>query len=269
MGSATRHESASSSRRSASQEASDKHKKDGAEEALKRLQEHVHQMAAKKKTEGRLPEPSVAVMSLLGELGSVPNALSLSRVFLGPVVAYWVVEDMWGPAVVGLAVAGASDWLDGYVAKRQGQQSVLGSYLDPFADKVLIGCVVAALVYKGSLPAWVAGTVIARDFFLVAGTIAHHSGRTKTPGLSWKELLEAGRGGQTESGNVRLVQPLFVSKVNTVVQLMLVASCMSQGLMGWPGDGEILTLSYATVCTTLLSWGAYARGYLMGSSRLP
>lgn len=66
-----------------------------------------------------------------------------------------------------------------------------------------------------------------------------------------------------------LVQPLFVSKVNTVVQLCLVGGCMSQGLLGWPGDGEILLMSWATVATTLVSWGAYVHGYYGGKSRLP
>ena len=45
-----------------------------------------------------------------------------------------------------------SDWADGYVAKRYGQQSVLGSYLDPLADKVLIGCLVAVLTYEVGRP---------------------------------------------------------------------------------------------------------------------
>ena len=46
-----------------------------------------------------------------------------------------------------MAVAGASDWLDGWVARRSGKPNVLGSYLDPLADKVLVGCIVGALGY--------------------------------------------------------------------------------------------------------------------------
>ena len=66
-----------------------------------------------------------------------------------------ILHNLWGPAVISLAVAGASDWLDGYLARRLGQGSVLGSYLDPLADKVLICSTVAALGFEVS-HAWLA-----------------------------------------------------------------------------------------------------------------
>jgi len=54
----------------------------------------------------------------------------------------------WSLALPGLAASGVSDWLDGYFARRGGRHSVLGSYLDPLADKVLVGSVVASLGYS-------------------------------------------------------------------------------------------------------------------------
>ena len=51
-------------------------------------------------------------------------------------IGYWIVQGQWEPALVSLAVAGWSDWLDGYLARRFNQVSVLGTYLDPLADKV-------------------------------------------------------------------------------------------------------------------------------------
>lgn len=63
-------------------------------------------------------------------------------------VAWLILEGHNGAALGALAVAGASDWADGYVAKRWGQASVVGSYLDPAADKVLVGCTVAALAWQ-------------------------------------------------------------------------------------------------------------------------
>jgi len=71
----------------------------------------------------------------------------------GAGVAWLILEGHHGAALGVLAVAGVSDWADGYVAKRWGQASVVGSYLDPAADKVLIGCTVAALAYEARLPA--------------------------------------------------------------------------------------------------------------------
>ena len=66
----------------------------------------------------------------------------------GPLVAYLILEAHWPAAFVTLGIAGASDWLDGYVAKSTGQGSVLGSYLDPLADKILMGCTAGALAYE-------------------------------------------------------------------------------------------------------------------------
>lgn len=79
------------------------------------------------------------------EVINIPNALSMGRLLSGPVVAHLILQHHWPAAMITLAVAGISDWADGYAAKRWGQSSVLGSYLDPLADKVLVGCTVGAL----------------------------------------------------------------------------------------------------------------------------
>ena len=79
------------------------------------------------------------------EVINIPNALSMGRLLSGPVVAHMILQHHWPAAMVTLAIAGISDWADGYAAKHWGQSSVLGSYLDPLADKVLIGCTVGAL----------------------------------------------------------------------------------------------------------------------------
>jgi len=70
-----------------------------------------------------------------------------------------------------------SDWADGYFAARFEQRSVLGSYLDPLADKVLIACVVGALGWQGALSAPIVGVIVSRDALLVAGGFYHRCGR--------------------------------------------------------------------------------------------
>lgn len=141
---------------------------------------------------------------------------------------------------------------------------MLGSYLDPLADKVLICCTVGALVYKEILPMWVAAPVVARDMFLVIGTLIHHSRQQRGVGFQLLDYIRKTKGQQSE-----LVQPFFVSKINTVVQLSLVVSCMSHGWLGWPGNEEILILSQMTVGSTLLSWGAYIEAYRKGQKAIP
>lgn len=84
--------------------------------------------------------------------GHCMHACDCSTVLARSGVAWLILEGHHGAALAALAVAGASDWADGYVAKRWGQASVVGSYLDPAADKVLVGCTVAALAYEVSLP---------------------------------------------------------------------------------------------------------------------
>lgn len=79
------------------------------------------------------------------EVLNVPNMISLARLLSGPPIAAMIVYELWAPALCCLAVSSASDWLDGHLARRWGQGSRLGSYLDPLADKVLIGSTIAAL----------------------------------------------------------------------------------------------------------------------------
>ncbi|KAK9936087.1 hypothetical protein M0R45_012948 [Rubus argutus] len=62
-----------------------------------------------------------------------------------------IINDWYSAAMVDLAVSGATDWLDGYMARRMKINSVVGPYLDPLADKVLIGCVALAMVPKDLL----------------------------------------------------------------------------------------------------------------------
>lgn len=79
---------------------------------------------------------------------NLANGISVARLASGPLMAGYIVNEQWLPALVLLGAAGVSDWLDGFVARRYAQPSVLGSYLDPLADKVFVGCAVAALVYQ-------------------------------------------------------------------------------------------------------------------------
>lgn len=74
----------------------------------------------------------------------------MGRLLSGPIVAHLILQHQWPAAMVTLIIAGVSDWADGYAAKHWGQSSVLGSYLDPLADKVLVCCTVGALAAEVS-----------------------------------------------------------------------------------------------------------------------
>ncbi|QHO21200.1 Cardiolipin synthase (CMP-forming) [Arachis hypogaea] len=94
-----------------------------------------------------------------------------------------IMNEMYTSAMVGLAISGASDWLDGYVARKMKIDSVVGSYLDPLADKVLIACVALAMVHQDLLHPALVGIVVFRDVFLVGGAVYL---RASSLGWKWK-----------------------------------------------------------------------------------
>jgi CDP-diacylglycerol--glycerol-3-phosphate 3-phosphatidyltransferase len=98
---------------------------------------------------------------------TVPNALSVVRLAGIPLFLYLVLgphEDGW--AIVVLMVAGATDYLDGKIARRYGQFSRLGQLLDPAADRLYILATLLALVARDGLPLWWAVALIGRDVIL-------------------------------------------------------------------------------------------------------
>ncbi|KAF6253972.1 CDP-alcohol phosphatidyltransferase-domain-containing protein [Scenedesmus sp. NREL 46B-D3] len=104
---------------------------------------------------------------------SLPNLLSLSRVMSGPWAAYLVATQQWPLAFALTAAAAATDWADGYLARRLGHTSKLGSYLDPLGDKVLVASVVGTMGWNGMLPAWLAVLVVGRDTAQVCGMFVY------------------------------------------------------------------------------------------------
>lgn len=103
------------------------------------------------------------------QLRSVPNMITLSRLASTPVLCYWIINDEPKLAVVGCALAGLSDILDGYIAKHHGGGTVLGTYLDPFADKFFINSLAISLWYSGILPAPLVGLWATKDALLLGG----------------------------------------------------------------------------------------------------
>jgi CDP-diacylglycerol--glycerol-3-phosphate 3-phosphatidyltransferase len=97
---------------------------------------------------------------------NLPNSISLFRVLMVPVFMVFLLADVPGGDIVALCVfvvAAASDFLDGYFARRNQQVTVLGAFLDPLADKLLVTAALVSLVGMGELSAWVAMVVIARE----------------------------------------------------------------------------------------------------------
>ncbi|WP_245885167.1 CDP-alcohol phosphatidyltransferase family protein [Kineococcus rhizosphaerae] len=98
---------------------------------------------------------------------TVPNALSALRLLLVPVFAVLIVDGQDGWALAVLAVSGASDYLDGNLARRWNQVTRLGQVLDPFADRLYILTTLLGLAYRGLIPWWLVLVLVARDATMV------------------------------------------------------------------------------------------------------
>ncbi|MDO8835025.1 MAG: CDP-diacylglycerol--glycerol-3-phosphate 3-phosphatidyltransferase [Vicinamibacterales bacterium] len=109
---------------------------------------------------------------------NLPNSLTLVRIFLVPLLVVVLLTKPEGRLVPGLtnhmlgaaifAFASATDWLDGYVARRRKQVTVVGQLMDPLADKLLTAAAFISLVQMGAAPAWMIAIIIGREFAVTA-----------------------------------------------------------------------------------------------------
>src|SRR5690242_13180455 len=103
-----------------------------------------------------------------GRIVTVPNAISLIRLACAPIFVWLLAEDELLAAAALLAVLGASDWVDGWIARHFDQGSDLGKVLDPVADRILLLVAAVALLVQGSVPLVVGVLVLVREA-LVSG----------------------------------------------------------------------------------------------------
>ena len=207
---------------------------------------------------------------------NIPNSLSLARGASGPFIAYLILIEQWPMALAATAVSGATDWLDGHLARRFNQSGVLGSYLDPLGDKLLIGCLVTALAVKGLIPLWVASVVVGRDLALVGGLVYMRHRALKESRVRGEakgaitlsefcrtraaaEPVDSNEGALViGAGAMPMMQPLLISKINTVLQLALIGGSMSHAWMEWPDPTSLRSIEAVTAGTTALTCAAYA-----------
>ncbi|RWS12042.1 putative cardiolipin synthase (CMP-forming)-like protein, partial [Dinothrombium tinctorium] len=144
------------------------------------------------------------------------------------------------------SVAGITDLLDGYIARNfQNQQSVLGSFLDPFADKLLVATLFATLTYTGNIPVPLTAVILLRDVLLISGAAY----------LRYKSLPAPRKISRYFDFKYATVQisPTTISKINTAFQLSVVASTLTACLFGFVGHPFVTCLYWTTAGTTVAS----------------
>jgi len=176
---------------------------------------------------------------------NVPNIITLLRIAATPFAVWMILEGylMWAFWV--FVIAGISDAVDGFIAKRFNMETELGKFLDPLADKALLVSVYVSLGIEGLIPNWLVILVVFRDVFIVGGALLFE---TMTHSLT--------------------MQPLMVSKVNTTLQIVLAAAVMANAGYGIELDGGLDALVVATALATVLSGLSYAVVWIRRWSQL-
>ena len=170
---------------------------------------------------------------------NIPNSLTLGRIVLVPLVVWLIIshEMLW--AFVVFLLAGVSDALDGFLAKRFNWHTELGAYLDPIADKALLVSIYVTLGLAGHLPVWLVIAVVSRDILIIGAVM-----------LSWMLSRPIA------------MQPLLVSKVNTFSQIILAGLVLAELGLGLGLEPVIWVLIWITGSLTILSAAAYFWGWL-------
>ena len=179
-------------------------------------------------------------------LHHLPNIISIFRAILVLPIAFLLLESSWGRASILILVAGVSDGIDGYLARRFQWQSQLGAILDPLADKLLIVIIFIIMAYMGIIPIWLAGLVLGRDLIILSGALAY---RWLTKDID--------------------ISPLFISKVNTALQIIFVLALLYHlSIASLPvtllkaGEYVVATVVIASGVSYVICWTGYYKKYL-------
>ncbi|KAI5804079.1 phosphatidyl synthase [Peziza echinospora] len=187
---------------------------------------------------------------------NIPNILTFSRLFASPIIGYLVLHSHYPAALALLITAGLTDLLDGHIARKYNLQTVVGSVIDPMADKTLMTILTITLAAQGLLPLWLAVIILGRDVGLAISAIYYRYislPPPKTFARYWDFSLPSAE-----------VRPTMVSKINTVLQMGLITACTAfpvvtgAGWVGAEGLGEVLVYSqYLVAATTVWSGLSY------------
>ncbi|MGA2402367.1 MAG: CDP-alcohol phosphatidyltransferase family protein [Syntrophobacteraceae bacterium] len=164
---------------------------------------------------------------------TIPNLLTLSRIFLTPVLALFLLRKWMTAAFLVFLVAGLTDALDGLLARGLNQKSRLGSYIDPLADKLLLVTSFLMLWKIGEIPLWLVIVTVGRDVFILCGFFI---------------LVFC---------QVRFdIKPLVSSKLTTLFQLGTVFTLLGKSILELPG-WMYSALFVTTAGFSILSGGQY------------
>lgn len=172
------------------------------------------------------PEPGSRV--------SIPNIITLGRILLVPIIVWAIASNQMEIAFAIFVVAGVSDAVDGFLAKRFNMASELGALLDPLADKALLVSIFVTLGILGAIPIWLVILVVSRDIMIVGAVIVSWLFNKPVP-----------------------MKPLLVSKLNTGAQVAFAALVLAALGFGFDSSPYEALLMAAIAILTLVSVSFY------------
>ncbi len=167
-------------------------------------------------------------------LSWLPNLITLARLLTVPVMVYLMPLGHYTAAFWIFVAAAASDAVDGLIAKQFSATSEVGAFLDPLADKALLLGAYILLGYTGHIAVWLVIMIVFRDLLIIGGAIVFH----------------------TITHSLRM-EPLLISKVNTLAQIVLASVVLGELGLGLQLSGVVSGLVYGVAATTFLSGAAY------------
>ena len=169
---------------------------------------------------------------------TIPNALTMARILFTPLFVGFFLDGSHKAALFMFFLAGATDALDGFLARVLNQRSPLGAVLDPLADKILLDTAYVCLAHAGWIPTWLAVAVVSRDVLILGGVALL---------TFWGQDMRA------------RINPSLTSKATTVFQMLLVLVAFWRGMAGWGEGGGMVVdwLVWATASLTLVSGTLY------------
>jgi cardiolipin synthase len=181
-----------------------------------------------------MPDGSEVGRTQTSALLTWPNVITFARLCMVPLAVWFVLEHGLIEAFFVFLAAGLSDAVDGWLARRNGGGNSVGALLDPVADKALLVSMYVTLAAVNELPDWLAILVVFRDLVIVGGVIV-----------------------LSVLGMPVIIRPLYISKLNTALQITLVAVTLLLVGFALPADWVKQVLIWAVGITTLGSGAAY------------
>ncbi|BGP55123.1 hypothetical protein JCM8202v2_002718 [Rhodotorula sphaerocarpa] len=180
---------------------------------------------------------------------TIPNALTVARIIACPAIGYYILQGDLATATALLFVAGVSDLADGWLARRFGMGTVLGSILDPAADKLLMTTMVVTLAMRDMLPLPLAVIILGRDVALSISAFYFRYASLpppKTFSRYWDFSIPSAS-----------VHPTQISKYNTFLQLVLVGVTTVAPLLPVDLGTPLVALQWIVAATTIASGLSY------------